>query len=285
MAHQKQAFLQGVSLFQKIYIILVSALVLGPFIPLVIQSFAFRWNWPDLLPSIWWLEQRDKSLLPLGWDYVLSPYSRIWEATMNTIVIGAGVALICLVVSLPAARLLARGSFKGKPAFEFFLASPLIVPEAAIGMALLIIFIQLGIDGSYLGIIIVHLIPTIPYMVRILTAMYQGLGDEYEEQALMLGAGRWQIMWHVTLPMLMPGILAGILFSFLVSTNIFLLTFLIGRGEIITLPTLLFSKVSGGGLDASAAGIALMATLPGLLLLLVTERFIKEQAFSKGFGN
>lgn len=285
MARQKQTLLQRILPFSKIYVILVSAMVLGPFIPLVIQSFAFRWNWPDLLPSVWWLEQRDKSLLPLGWDYVLSPYSRIWEATVNTIIIGASVALICLIVSLPAARLLARGSFKGKPAFEFFLAAPLIVPEAAIGMATLIIFIQLGLAGSYLGIIIVHLIPTIPYMVRMLTAVYQGLGQEYEEQALLLGADRWQILRHVTLPMIMPGIVAGVLFSFLVSTNIFLLTFLLGQGQIITLPTLLFSKVSGGGLDASAAGIALMATLPGLLLLLVTERFINEQAFSKGFGS
>lgn len=285
MANHLRTSAGRLSPFQKIYVLLVSGLILCPFLPLFIQSFAFRWQWPDLLPSVWWLEQRDKSLLPLGWDYVLSPYSRMLEATLNTIAIGTGVTLICILISLPAARLLATGTFKGKPAFELFLALPLIVPEAAIGMALLIIFIQIGFAGTLLGIIIVHLIPTIPYMVRLLTSVYQGLGQEYEEQATLLGASKRQVMWHVTLPMLMPGILAGALFSFLVSTNIFLLTFFIGQGQIITLPTLLFSKVSGGGLDASAAGIALIVTLPGLVLLLVTERFIKEEAFSKGFGS
>lgn len=285
MGDQLRTSGRRLSRFQKIYMLLVSGLIICPFLPLIIQSFAFRWQWPDLLPSVWWLEQRDQSLLPLGWDYVLSPYSRILEATFNTISIGLGVTLICLIISLPAARLLARGAFHGKPAFELFLALPLLVPEAAIGMALLIIFIQIGFSGTLWGIIIVHLIPTIPYMVRLLTSVYQGLGKDYEEQAILLGATKWQAMWHVTLPMLLPGVLAGALFSFLVSSNIFLLTFFIGQGQIITLPTLLFSKLSAGGLDASAAGIALMVTLPGLVLLLIAERFIKEEAFSKGFGS
>lgn len=271
--------------FQKIYLFLIAGFVLGPFIPLIIQSLSFRWAWPDLLPSTWWLQQRDTSLLPLAWDYVLSPYSRLWEATVNTVLIGGAVTLLCLVICLPAAKFLARERFKSKAAFEFFLSMPLIVPEAAIGIALLMIFIQLGLAGSYIGIIIVHLIPTIPYMIRMLTAVYQGLGREFEEQAMLLGANRFQVMWFVTLPMLMPGVVAGALFTFLVSSNIFLLTFFMGQGTIITLPTLLFSKISGGSLDASAAGIALVVTLPGIILLLMTERFIKEEAFGKGFGN
>jgi putative spermidine/putrescine transport system permease protein len=263
----------------------VAGFILGPFIPLIIQSLAFRWAWPDMLPGTWWLEQREKSILPLAWDYVISPYSQVWEATLNTIFIGCVVTVICLIICLPAARVLARENFRGKPAFEFFLSMPLIVPEAAIGIALLMIFIHIGLAGSYTGIIIVHLIPTIPYMIRMLTAVYQGLGRDFEEQAMILGASRLQILRMVTVPMLLPGVVAGALFSFLVSTNIFLLTFFMGQGKIVTLPTLLFSKISGGTLDASAAGITLVVTVPGIILLLITERFIKEEAFGKGFGN
>ena len=271
--------------FQKIYLILIVGFILGPFLPLIIQSLAFRWAWPDLLPGTWWMEQREVSRMPLAWDYVLSPYSRILEATINTVVIGGIVTVICLAICLPAARVLARESFRGKSGFEFFLSLPLIVPEAAIGIALLMIFIRMGIAGSYPGIIIAHLIPTIPYMIRMLTAVYQGLGKDFEEQAMILGASRWQVLRLVTLPMLLPGVVAGALFTFLVSTNIFLLTFFLGQGKIITLPTLLFSKIAGGTLDASAAGITLIVTLPGVILLIVSERFIKEEAFGKGFGN
>lgn len=271
--------------FQVAYLLLIAGFIIGPFLPLIIQSLAFRWAWPDLLPGTWWMEQRAKSPLPLAWDYVLSPYSRVWEATLNTVLIGSIVTVICLAICLPAARVLARQSFRGKSGFEFFLSLPLIVPEAAIGIALLMIFIRLGIAGSYTGIIIAHLIPTIPYMIRMLTAVYQGLGKDFEEQAMILGAGRWQVLRLVTLPMLLPGVVAGALFTFLVSTNIFLLTFFLGQGKIITLPTLLFSKISGGTLDASAAGITLVVTLPGVILLIISERFIKEEAFGKGFGN
>ena len=250
--------------FQKFYLLIIAGFILGPFIPLIIQSFAFRWAWPDLLPGTWWLEQRDRAMVPLAWDYVLSPYSRVWEATVNTVLIGSIVTVICLAICLPAARVLAREKFRGKSAFEFFLSLPLIVPEAAIGIALLMMFIRLGLAGSYVGIIIAHLIPTIPYMVRMLTAVYQGLGRDFEEQAMILGASRWQVLRLVTLPML---------------------TFFLGQGQIVTLPTLLFSKIAGGTLDASAAGITLIVTLPGIILLIISERFIKEEAFGKGFGN
>ena len=220
------------------------------------------------------------AMVPLAWDYVLSPYSRVWEATVNTVLIGSIVTVICLAICLPAARVLAREKLRGQSAFEFFLSLPLIVPEAAIGIALLMMFIRLGLAGSYVGIIIAHLIPTIPYMVRMLTAVYQGLGRDFEEQAMILGASRWQVLRLVTLPMLLPGVVAGALFTFPVSTNIFL-----GQGQIVTLPTLLFSKIAGGTLDASAAGITLIVTLPGIILLIISERFIKEEAFGKGFGN
>ena len=92
--------------YQKLYLLLIAGFILGPFIPLIIQSFAFRWAWPDLLPGTWWLEQREKSILPLAWDYVISPYSQVWEATLNTVFIGSVVTVICLIICLPAARVL-----------------------------------------------------------------------------------------------------------------------------------------------------------------------------------
>lgn len=284
MARRRIADRARLSPFQKFYLWVVAVIIVGPFLPLLIQSFAFRWDWPNLLPTQWWWTARGKMALPQGWDYVLSPYSHLWEATLNTVFIGGTVTVLCLAICLPAARVLARESFRGKSAFEFFLSLPLIVPESAIGIALLMIFIRIGLAGSYPGIIVAHLIPTIPYMIRMLTAVYQGLGTEFEEQARVLGASRWQTLRMVTLPMLMPGVVAGCLFTFLVSTNIFLLTFFLGQGRILTLPTLLFSKISGGNLDASAAGLTLLVSLPGIVLLVISERFIKEEALGKGFG-
>lgn len=275
----------ALSPFQRFYLVFVTLAVLGPFVPLVIASFAFRWSWPSLLPTAWWIKARETARLPLAWDYVFSTYSRVGPAIINTVAIALVVTLVCLVLCLPAARVIARENFRGKGAVEFFLLTPLMVPEIAIGLGILVTFIQLGLAGTFVGIVLAHLIPTIPYMVRTLTSVFQGLSKDYEEQALVLGASPLKTLWHVTVPMIMPGILAGSLFAFLISTNIFLLTFFVGRGGINTLPTLLFAKISyGGSLDPVAAGITLLVSAPGVVLLLITERFLKEEVFASGFG-
>jgi putative spermidine/putrescine transport system permease protein len=271
--------------FGRFYVTFAIVAILGPFVPLFIASFAFRWIWPDLLPSTWWWEARTTARLPQGWDYVFSPVSRVVESTGNTVLIALLVTLVCIVITLPAARVLARERFRGKSMVEFFLLTPLIVPDIAVGLGILVTFIQLGLAGTFTGIVLVHLIPTVPYMVRVLTSVFQGLSRDYEEQARVLGASPFRTLWHVTVPMIAPGIIAGALFAFLISSNIFLLTFFIGRGRIETLPTLLFSRVSGGGvLDAVTAGVALIVCIPGLIMLILTERFIKEEVFAKGFG-
>ena len=173
--------------FQRLYLLVVIVVVIGPFIPLAIGSFAFRWNWPDLLPSEWWLEARKTARLPLAWDYVLSPYSRVLTATLNTVGIALVVTALCTLISLPAAMVIARENFPGKPIVEFFFLTPLIVPEIAVGLGVLITFIRLGLAGGYVGIVLAHLILTTPYMVRVLTSVFQGLGREFEEQAQLLG--------------------------------------------------------------------------------------------------
>jgi putative spermidine/putrescine transport system permease protein len=275
--------IERLSPFQRFYLLFIGLGVVGPFVPLVIASFSFRWTWPNLLPSVWWWDERRTVATPIGWDYVLSPISRVGTATVNTVLISIAVTVLCLAVCLPAARVIGRERFRGKEWVEFFLITPLIVPEIAVGLGVLLIFLYLGLAGSYLGVIAALLIPTIPYVIRILTSVFQGMSRDYEEQARMLGARPWQVLWHITIPMIFPGILAGGLFAFLVSSNIFLLTFFIGRGGIETLPTLLFSRLGGGSIDAIAAGVALVVSLPGLILLIVTERFIKEEVFAIGF--
>lgn len=276
---------EGLSPFQRFYLIFVVVAVLGPMIPMVIASFAFRWTWPELLPSEWWISARSSATTPIGWDYVFSPYSRLLTATINTLLIGGSVTVLCLLVSLPAARALAREKFAAKSLVEFFLLTPLIVPEVAVGLGVLLIFIQLGLAGTVVGVVLSHLIPTVPYAVRVLTSVFQGLSPDFEEQARVLGASPLKTLWYVTLPMIFPGIMSAGLFVFLVSSNVFLLTFFMGRGQLETLPTLLFTKISSGGvLDPVAAGMTLITMLPGIVLLIITERFIREEVFAKGFG-
>ncbi len=265
------------NVFSRSYVLFTVVALAGPFIPLLIASVAFRWAWPDLLPSAWWWSARADARLPLAWDYVFSPVSGAVPALFNTVLIAGVTTLLCTAICLPAARVLAVHTFRGKSAAEFALLTPLIVPEIAVGLGVFLLFSRFGLTGSYVGVVLAHLIPTIPYLTRVLTASFQGLGGDYEAQARVLGAGPFRTFWSVTLPLVVPGLLAGWLFVFLVSSNLFLLTFLVGQGQLETLPTLLFAKLSAGGvLDPVAAGLALFASLPGVVLLLLLERVMEN---------
>ncbi len=275
--------MKRLSLWQRILLLFLIMAIAGPFIPLVIASISFRWGWPDLLPSIWWWEKRETARVPLAWDYVIDPVSRVFPAFQNTLVIAVLVTLLALIIAIPAARILARHSFRGKPLVELFLATPLIVPEIAVGIGMLLIFLQMGLQGNLFAIVLAHLIPVLPYMIRVLTSIYGELDGGMLDQAMLLGASRRQVFMHVELPLILPGVLAAALFSVLISTNIFLLTFYMGQGQVDTLATLLFSKISGGGaLDPVSAALTLVITLPGLLFLGLTHRALKEEVFAGG---
>lgn len=255
-----------------LFVLFMVLLFTVPFIPLVIASFSFRWHWPALLPTAWIWDVPESAPFPVGWRYLFSPISRLGPAFFNTLVLGVATAVAAILVSLPAARVLARYSFPGKGIVEFFLLVPVIVPQIAVGMGMLLLFMRLGLARTYTGIVLAHLVPTMPYAVRILTSVFQNLDPRFEEQARTLGAGRWRTYISVVFPMVLPGITTAFLFSFLISSNVFLLTFLISGGRVQTLPTMLFAHIeSGAPLDATTAGLVLIVSIPGLVFLAVTD--------------
>lgn len=270
------------------YLVALIALTAIPLAALLLQAFAFRWDWPDLLPSRWWLDARETARLPIGWDYVFSIHSRLFEAATNTIIIAIGATILSLALCWPAARVLAARDFPGKVIVELAFSAPLFVPETAIAIALLALFLTLDLGGNYLTVIVGHVLVQVPYVLRTLVATFQRHGRASEEQAFLLGASRRQVFFEITLPLVAPGIAAASLFAFLVSSSVFSLTFFLGQGQIVTLPTILFSKLMSGTLDPSAAGLAIMAAIPGIVMLMVFGRFLtplgRHEASTKAKG-
>lgn len=115
--------------------------------------------------------------------------------------------------------------------------------------------------------------PTLPYMIRALVVSFSTLSLQWEEQARMLGAGPLQRFRHVVFPHLLPVIAAGASLSILISLSQYLITFLVGEGQVMTLPLILYPFISGGDPAVGAvytllfAGMAATA-LWGMNLLL-----------------
>jgi putative spermidine/putrescine transport system permease protein len=236
----------------------------APFAAFLLNAFSFRWFYPQLLPAEWSLR---------AWSRIAAPRFGLLPALANSLGIALIVTLVSLALGLPAARALGMREFKGKRLAEFFILAPIMVPALPVGMGLSVIFVRMGLAGSYLGVALAHLVPVLPYVVLTLAAVFRSYDDALEAQARTLGAGPLRVLFSVTLPTIAPGLSAAGLFAFLISFSQYLLTLLVGGGRIITLPVLLFSTIPGGD-NAAIAALSLVFVLPSLFILIATSRVL-----------
>jgi putative spermidine/putrescine transport system permease protein len=253
---------------------LVGGLLL-PFVPLLIWSFSQRWYFPALLPTEWGWR---------AWQYVFSPGSRVLPSLAYSTLIGLTVTGLSALIGIPAGRALGLHRFRGKRLVEFLILTPTIVPTLAAAMGIQVAFIRYGLADSLLGVILVHLIPVVPYMTLIMSSVFANYTPEYEEQARTLGARPLQVFIYVTWPAIWPGVLVGSLFAFVISWSQYGLTLIIGGGQVITLPMLLFALANSGDNPITAA-LSLVFIAPALLFLMITARYLTgRNAALDGFG-
>ncbi len=243
--------------------LLVLWLVL-PLLPLVVWSLARGWRFPDLLPADWTLA---------AWAHVLLPGSGVIESLGVTLLVAALATLLAVLAGVPAGRALGLYRFRGKAVVETMILAPLIVPGIAVALGLHAVFLRLGLTNTLAGVVLVHLVPTLPYMTLVMAAVFANHDPGHEAQARCLGATPFQVFRHVTLPAILPGLVTGALFAFLVSSSQYVLTLMIGGGRVVTLPLILYAY-AGAGRDDIASAIGLVSVLPGLLVLLLTARFL-----------
>jgi putative spermidine/putrescine transport system permease protein len=249
--------------------------ILAPLVPMVIWSFGSSWFFPDLLPS---------KVSMRAWTYVFSKTSRAVEALWQGTLIALAATLLSMIVSIPAGRALGLYAFRGKRTVEFLILAPVIIPVLAVAMGIHIAFIRFGLADTVLGVVLVHLIPTTPYVVMVMSSVFANYEPEYEEQARTLGAGPWRTFIHVTFPAIFPGLLVAGMFAFIISWGQYILTLLIGGGRVVTMPLLLFSFASSGDNSVTAA-LSMIYLLPAILILIVTSKYLTgEGAAMGGFG-
>lgn len=253
-------------------------LVLGtllPLVPLLAWAGTAEWRFPSVLP------QRTSSR---GLRLLFDPASEVLRGLTTSLVLGVAVSAIAAVVGLCAGRALGLYAFRGKRLVQFLLLAPAIVPGLAVTLGIQVFFLRYGLSGTLPGVLLVQLVPTIPYVTLVLGSAYANFDTAYEEQSRTLGAGPLRTFWHVTLPILRPSLVVAMFFAFLISWSEYILTLLIGGGTVKTLPLLLFAYIGSSDLNLAAA-LAVLFVLPPLLLVLVTSRYLTgSSSAGVGFG-
>ncbi|MCB0183718.1 MAG: ABC transporter permease subunit, partial [Caldilineaceae bacterium] len=269
MTHKLTAMYRLVRSFALILLVIG---VLLPLVPQLLWSFAFGWFFPALLPQRWELQ---------AWRYLFSTSSRVGEALLTSVALAVVVVMLTVLIGLPAGRALGLHQFRGKRLVNWLMTAPLFVPTLVVIMGIHILFIRYGLADQFLGVVLVHLIPALPYFVLVISSVFANYATELEDTARTLGAGPLRTLRYVTLPLIFPGLLVAMLFTFLVSWSQYITTVLIGGGRVVTLPMVLFPFISAAN-HTNAAAVSIVFILPALLILALTSRTLSTGADAIG---
>ncbi len=214
----------GGSNLAQILLGLWAVAVIFPFVWMIVTSLKAD---PEILSSPWRLPAS------LQWDNFARAWTeaRIGRFFLNTLGVLAGSLTGTLLVSAMAAYVLSRFSFPGRQAIFYGFVAGLMFPVFLALVPLYFLVDDLGLLGTYPGLILVYIAYSLPFTIFFLTAFFKTLPNELGEAAILDGASQYQIFFQVMLPLAKPGLVAMGIFNFLGQWNQFLLPLVLMPNE------------------------------------------------------
>jgi len=217
--------------------------------------------------------------LSLDWYKKLFSDTSYIKAILNSTLLAALATVISAVLGICTALALCRGSLPASNAISTLLLSPLILPNIAIGVALLQYASMMGVPRSYTILLAGHVVICTPYIVRLLLASLKTSGIDLEEASHDLGAGALTTFRHVTLPQIKPALIAGSLFAFVISwVNVELSIFNVPLNEEL-LPIKIFNYVQYT-VDPLIAAVSAITIYIAIFVILSIDMIIGIDRFA-----
>ena len=236
--------------------LMVFATGLTGILGMAIWSLAWRWRWPDALPSAWtggnWMRQADALAWP-GWTTV-------------TVAFAAALGAIALVLGCLENE--QRNGVTPGSRVLWLIYAPLLAPQIGFLFGVQVLFISAGLDGSWMALVWGHLLFVVPYVFLALADPWRRLDERYARTARCLGASPNRVFWRIKLPMLLRPVLFALAVGFAVSVGEYLPTVFAGGGRFATLTTEAVSLASGGDRRVIGVYSFLQALLPWIGFML-----------------
>jgi len=191
---------------------------------------------------------------------------------INSLVVTGSATGLAMLIGVPAGYGIARMAAH-KSAVVILIAR--ITPGLSYLIPLFLMFQWLGLLGTLVPQIIIHLVVTVPIVIWIMIGYFETTPLELEEAALIDGATRWQVFRHVALPIAKPGLSVAFILAVIFSWNNFVFGIVLAGRETRTLPVAVYNMISFDQLSwGPLAAAALIVTLPVLLLTVLAQRQI-----------
>ena len=196
--------------------------------------------------------------------------------------LAAAAAIVAIVIALPCAFVIQRGKFRGREFMETWITGPRMIPQIVFALALLAYFETIGLAETFGGLVIAHLVITIPFAFRTLLVSVATMDKRLEWSSDVLGATPMQTFLRVMAPQLKTGLIAAFIFTFILSfNNVTLALFLSGFGQ-RTLPVEMFQRMNVGGMTPVIPAISFVLALVGVVLFIILDRTVGVYRFLAG---
>nr|WP_319385500.1 carbohydrate ABC transporter permease [uncultured Roseibium sp.] len=204
------------------------------------------------------------------------PY-RLGEKLFNSTVVAFVTVVFAIPIATCAAYSFSRFRLRGETTMLVMILATQFVPAVVIILPFFVMFRDVGLLDTRLGLILVNLAIVMPFAIWMIKGFIDGIPMDTEEAAMVDGSSRLQVIRNIVLPMAAPGLLTAAIFCFIIAWNEFLFALILTNKDAVTLPIgLALFKGEEGDLWnlLSAAGIIIMA--PMFVLALVIRKYFVQ---------
>jgi putative spermidine/putrescine transport system permease protein len=172
----------------------------------------------------------------LRWYHAYFDSASWIAASWMSLEIGLTVAVASTALGTAAALGLSRARFRGRAAVQAFMLSPLVMPVIILSIGLYYVYAFVGLNGTVVGLVIGHVVLTVPYATVVIGAALEDFDRRLEQAAQGLGAAPLVAFRRIALPLIGPSVAIAFLFGFLTSFDEVVLAIFLTGPETMTLP-------------------------------------------------
>ncbi|GAA4262721.1 carbohydrate ABC transporter permease [Dactylosporangium darangshiense] len=193
---------------------------------------------------------------------------------LNSYIVAFAVTILTLLVAVLAGFAFSRYSFPLSKTINAVIVSVQAVPPITLVIPYFGLVVGLGLYNTYPGLILTHMVFTLPYAIIMITAYFNTMPRALDESVKVDGGTSWTALWRILVPISVPGLIAVGVYTFMISWNEYLFALTLTRtDDMRTVPIgiqLLMGQHSYEWNQMMAMSI--LGSIPVLVLFLLFQR-------------
>ena len=233
--------------------------------------------WVDFEPQ--WRGWRSLGLSPNTISETSTVREEFLKRFMNSVVISLSASMLAVMLGSLAAYGLSRFSYRfgfmRNSDISFFFLSQMILPPVVLALPFLILYKELALLDSRIGVILLYTLMVLPIVIWIMRDQFSAIPVELDEAALVDGLSIWGAFFQIVLPIALPGMVAAFILSLVLCWNEYFFAALLTSTDAKTLPVMVASQTGSQGINWwSMAALSSAAIAPLVIIGIVLERYI-----------